>query len=123
MMDVIFGIAIPFIGTSLGAALVFFMKKEIHPLVQRALMGFAAGVMVAASVWSLLIPAIDQSSDLGAWAFLPAAGGFWLGVLFLLFLDKTVPHLHMNSDQAEGAKASLPRNTMLLLAVTIHNIP
>ena len=123
MNEAIRGIMIPFIGTSLGAALVFFMKREIHPQLQRALTGFAAGVMAAASVWSLLLPAIDQSGALGKGAFLPAAGGFWLGVLFLLFLDRTVPHLHMNSDQAEGAKASLPRNTMMLLAVTIHNIP
>ena len=122
-MDAVIGIAIPFIGTSLGAALVFFMRRTIHPLVQRALTGFAAGVMVAASVWSLLIPAIDQSADLGAWAFLPAAGGFWLGVLFLLLLDRTVPHLHMNSDRAEGAHVTLSRNAKLLLAVTIHNIP
>ena len=123
MNEAIRGIAIPFIGTSLGAALVFFMKREIKPLLQKALTGFAAGVMVAASVWSLLLPAIDQSSGLGAWSFLPAAGGFWLGILFLLFLDKTVPHLHMNADTAEGTRAALSKNTMMLLAVTIHNIP
>ena len=123
MRDAIYGLLIPFLGTTLGSALVFFMKREIKPLVQRALTGFAAGVMVAASVWSLLIPAIDQSATLGGWAFLPAAGGFWLGILFLLLLDKTVPHLHMNADQAEGTRASLSKNTMLLLAVTIHNIP
>ncbi len=123
MNEAIRGIAIPFIGTSLGAALVFFMKREIKPLLQKALTGFAAGVMVAASVWSLLLPAIDQSSELGAWSFLPAAGGFWLGILFLLFLDKTVPHLHMNADTAEGTRAALSKNTMMLLAVTIHNIP
>ena len=123
MREAIRGIMIPFIGTSLGAALVFFMKKEIPRLLQRALTGFAAGVMVAASVWSLLIPAIEQSSGLGAWAFVPAAGGFWLGVLFLLFLDQTVPHLHMNADKAEGRPARLSRNAMLLLAVTLHNIP
>ena len=123
MSEAIRGIMIPFIGTSLGAALVFFMRKEIPQLLQRALTGFAAGVMVAASVWSLLIPAIEQSSDLGAWAFVPAAGGFWLGVLFLLFLDQTVPHLHMNADEAEGRPARLSRNAMLLLAVTLHNIP
>ena len=123
MSEAIRGIMIPFIGTSLGAALVFFMKKEIPGLLQRALTGFAAGVMVAASVWSLLIPAIEQSSGMGAWAFVPAAGGFWLGVLFLLFLDKTVPHLHMNAEKAEGRAARLSRNAMLLLAVTLHNIP
>ena len=123
MTRVIWGIMVPFIGTSLGAALVFFMKREIHPQLQRALTGFAAGVMAAASVWSLLLPAIDQSGALGKGAFLPAAGGFWLGVLFLLFLDRTVPHLHLNSEAAEGRRASLSRNAMLLLAVTIHNIP
>lgn len=123
MFEAIRGIMIPFIGTALGAALVFFMKKEIPGLLQRALTGFAAGVMVAASVWSLLIPAIEQSSGLGAWAFLPAAGGFWLGILFLLLLDKTVPHLHLNAERAEGRRARLSRNAMLLLAVTIHNIP
>ena len=123
MAEAIRGILIPLLGTSLGAALVFFMKREIHPLLQRALTGFAAGVMVAASVWSLLIPAIEQSSGLGAWSFAPAAGGFWLGILFLLLLDKTVPHLHMNAERAEGARTSLSKNTMLLLAVTIHNVP
>ena len=123
MREAIRGIMIPFIGTSLGAALVFFMRKEIPQLLQRALTGFAAGVMVAASVWSLLIPAIEQSSGMGAWAFVPAAGGFWLGVLFLLFLDQTVPHLHMNAHEAEGRPARLSRNAMLLLAVTLHNIP
>ena len=123
MFEAIRGIMIPFIGTALGAALVFLMKREIPGLLQRALTGFAAGVMVAASVWSLLIPAIEQSSGMGAWAFIPAAGGFWLGILFLLFLDKTVPHLHLNAAQAEGRRARLSKNTMLLLAVTIHNIP
>ena len=123
MAEAIRGILIPLLGTSLGAALVFFMKREIHPLLQRALTGFAAGVMVAASVWSLLIPAIEQSSGLGAWSFAPAAGGFWLGILFLLLLDQTVPHLHMNAERAEGARTSLSKNTMLLLAVTIHNVP
>ena len=128
MSEAIRGIMIPFIGTSLGAALVFFMKKEIPGLLQRALTGFAAGVMVAASVWSLLIPAIEQSEGLGKWSFLPAAGGFWLGILFLLLLDKTVPHLHMNAAEAEGvrgegARKALSKNMMMLMAVTIHNVP
>ena len=122
-MEVVRGVLIPFLGTSLGAACVFFMRGKLNAMVQRALTGFAAGVMVAASVWSLLIPAIEQSSGLGAWSFAPAAGGFWLGILFLLLLDKTVPHLHMNAEQAEGARSSLSRNTMMLLAVTIHNVP
>ncbi len=117
------GILIPFIGTSLGAALVFFMKKQLRQSVQRALTGFAAGVMTAASVWSLLIPAIEQSSSMGAFSFVPAVSGFWIGTLFLLILDKTIPHLHMFADTAEGHKSKLQRTTMMLLAVTLHNIP
>lgn len=119
----IFGILIPFIGTALGAAFVFFMKKQLGRSVQRALTGFAAGVMTAASVWSLLIPAIEQSSSMGAFAFVPAFAGFWIGTLFLLALDKTIPHLHMFADKAEGHKSNLARTTMMLLAVTLHNIP
>lgn len=114
---------LPFLGTSLGAGCVFFLKKDMNPLVQRALTGFAAGVMVAASVWSLLVPAMEQAADMGQWAFLPAAAGFWLGILFLLILDRTIPHLHQNSDQPEGPRTSLKRTTMLVLAVTLHNIP
>ncbi len=121
--QVLLGLMIPFAGTSLGSACALFMKGRMNPLLQRALTGFAAGVMVAASIWSLLIPAIDQVSPLGRLAFLPAALGFWLGILFLLFLDRTVPHLHMNSDKAEGPRSKLQRTTMLVLAVTIHNIP
>ena len=123
MSEVVRGIMIPFIGTSLGSALVYCMRRDIPRALQRALTGFAAGVMVAASVWSLLIPAIGQASALGAWAFAPAAGGFWLGILFLLLLDRTVPHLHMNAEHAEGTPAALSRNAMMLLAVTIHNVP
>ncbi|MCM1569859.1 MAG: ZIP family metal transporter [Roseburia sp.] len=118
-----YGIMIPFLGTALGAACVLFMKKKPHRLLQRALTGFAAGVMVAASIWSLLVPAMEQSKDMGRWAFVPAAVGFWLGVLFLLFLDWTVPHLHMNSSKAEGPESSLQKTTMLVLAVTLHNLP
>ena len=114
---------LPFLGTSLGAGCVFFLKKDMNPLVQRALTGFAAGVMVAASVWSLLVPAMEQAADMGQWAFLPAVAGFWLGILFLLILDRTIPHLHQNSDQPEGPSTSLKRTTMLVLAVTLHNIP
>ena len=99
------------------------MKKELSDLVQRALTGFAAGVMVAASVWSLLIPAMEQSESLGRLAFLPAAVGFWIGILFLLLLDHIIPHLHRNSEKAEGPKSKLARTTMLVLAVTLHNIP
>ena len=123
MPEVIQGILFPFLGTTLGASCVFFMGGALHSVLQRALTGFAAGVMVAASVWSLLIPAIEQASGMGQWAFFPAVLGFWLGVLFLLVLDRTIPHLHQNSDQPEGPRTHLKRTTMLVLAVTLHNIP
>ena len=119
----ILGILIPFLGTSLGAGCVFFLKNSLRDGIQRALTGFAAGVMVAASVWSLLIPAMEQAADLGRLAFFPAAVGFWLGILFLLLLDHLIPHLHQNSLQAEGPKSQLQRTTMMVLAVTLHNIP
>ena len=122
-METFLGIMIPFLGTALGAACVFFMKKSLGDLVQRALAGFAAGVMVAASIWSLLIPAIEQSEDMGKLSFLPAFIGFWVGVLFLLLLDHLIPHLHVGSNQAEGPKSRLGRTTMMVLAVTLHNIP
>ena len=122
-METFFGILIPFLGTALGAACVFLMKKSLGDTVQRALTGFAAGVMVAASVWSLLIPAIEQSADRGKFSFFPAFIGFWVGVLFLLALDHLIPHLHAGSDQAEGPKTKLGRTTMMVLAVTLHNIP
>lgn len=113
-VNVFYGILIPFLGTSAGAACVFFMKKNLNEQVQRALAGFAAGVMVAASVWSLLIPAIEQSADMGKLSFVPAVLGLWAGVLFLLLLDHVIPHLHQNSDQAEGPKSKLQKTTMLL---------
>ena len=121
--QIIYGILIPFIGTTAGAACVFFLRRQPHFLVQRSLTGFAAGVMTAASVWSLLIPAMEQSEGLGRLGFVPAAAGFLLGILFLLFLDCVIPHQHMNSDAPEGGRSSLSKNTMLLLAVTLHNIP
>ena len=121
--EAVYGVLIPFLGTSLGAACVFFLKKSLGDLVQRALTGFAAGVMVAASIWSLLIPAIARSAERGRWAFAPAAVGFWVGVLFLLGLDHTIPHLHRNAQQTEGPKSQLRRTTMMVLAVTLHNIP
>ena len=123
MENLLAEVLLPFLGTSLGAGCVFFLRREMNPLVQRALTGFAAGVMVAASVWSLLVPAMEQAEDMGRWAFLPAVIGFWLGVLFLLLLDKTIPHLHQNSNQPEGPHTRLKRTTMLVLAVTLHNIP
>ena len=122
-MQTFLGIFIPFLGTTAGAACVFFMKKSLGDLVQRSLAGFAAGVMVAASIWSLLLPAIEQSAAMGKLSFVPAFFGFWFGVLFLLVLDHLIPHLHLGSEQAEGPKSKLARTTMMVLAVTLHNIP
>ncbi len=122
-MEVIFGILIPFIGTSLGAACVYLMKQEMSEKIKRALTGFAAGVMVAASIWSLIIPAIEQSAFMGRLSFLPAVIGFWSGILFLLLLDKVIPHLHSGSRKAEGVQSTLAKTTMMVLAVTLHNIP
>ncbi len=122
-VNVWYGILIPFLGTSFGAGCVFFMKKTMGISVQKALTGFAGGVMVAASIWSLLIPALDQSDAMGRWSFVPAAVGFWIGILFLLLLDHVIPHLHRNTQQAEGPKTKFQRTTMLVLAVTLRNIP
>lgn len=123
MIDVLQGIFIPFLGTSLGAACVLFMRNKMNELLQRALTGFAAGVMVAASVWSLLIPAMDYASSMGRLSFIPAVAGFLIGILFLLLLDHAVPHLHMNSTQAEGPKSEMKKTTMLVMAVALHNLP
>lgn len=123
MSQTVYGILIPFLGTSLGAACVFFMRRQLSDAVQRVLIGFAAGVMVAASVWSLLIPAIEQVAWMGKLAFLPAFVGFWIGILFLLGLDHLIPHLHARSNQTEGPKSRLQKTTMMVLAVTLHNIP
>ena len=123
LINIFEGILIPFVGTTLGAACVFFMRKTLSKSVQRALAGFAAGIMVAASIWSLLIPAIKQSESMGTLSFVPAVVGFWIGILFLLALDHLIPHLHVGSDQAEGPKSKLGRTTMMVLAVTLHNIP
>lgn len=123
MKTIILGLLIPFIGTTAGAFCVFFLQKDLRVGVQRALTGFAAGVMVAASIWSLIVPAIDQSEALGRFAFLPAFIGFWVGILFLLLLDHLIPHLHRGIDQTEGPKSSLSRTIMMVLAVTLHNIP
>lgn len=122
-MTAFYGILLPFLGTVMGAGCVFFLKRSLGTQVQRALTGFAAGVMVAASIWSLLIPAMEQAADMGKGAVIPAAAGFWLGILFLLILDRLIPHLHRNADQPEGVKSGFGRTTMLLLAVTLHNIP
>ena len=123
MRTLITGLLIPFIGTAAGAGCVFFLRRELSVSLQRALTGFAAGVMVAASIWSLIVPSIEQSAKMGRWAFLPAFLGFWLGILFLLLLDHVIPHLHRSIDQAEGPKSHLTRTAMLVLAVTLHNIP
>ena len=120
---VFYGILIPFLGTSLGAACVFFMKHDMSERLSRILTGFAAGVMVAASIWSLLIPAMVQAEVVGKFAFIPAAAGFWGGILFLLLLDHIIPHLHRYSVSTEGPKSRLQRTTMMVLAVTLHNIP
>ena len=122
-LEVISSILMPFIGTTLGACCVFLMKKEFHISLQRVLLGFAAGVMVAASVWSLIIPALEYSNDMGRLSFVPAVVGVWIGILFLLLLDKLIPHLHMNSDNSEGLKSNLSRSVMMMLAVALHNLP
>lgn len=122
-MNWVLGILIPFVGTTLGSACVFLMKDKLQPMVQKGLLGFASGVMVAASVWSLLIPAMDMSDGLGRLAFVPAAVGLLLGMAFLLLMDKVIPHLHLNQDTPEGPKKSLKKTTMMVLAVTLHNIP
>ena len=116
------GLLLPFIGTTLGAACVFFMKNGMHPTVQKILTGFAAGVMVAASIWSLIIPAIDQAADMGKWSFVPAVIGFWMGILMLLALDRLIPHMHLDM-KCEGPQCSLQKSTMLVFAVALHNLP
>ena len=121
-MEIFIGLMLPFIGTVLGAGCVFFMKNKMNSLVQKILLGFASGVMVAASVWSLLIPAMDMSENLGRLSFVPAAVGLMLGILFLLVLDHTIPHMHLD-NKAEGPKSHLKKTTMLILAVTMHNLP
>lgn len=123
IMEIARGLMIPFIGTTLGAACVFFMNKQMNLNVQKALTGFAAGVMVAASIWSLLIPAMNQAATLGKLAFVPAVIGFWIGIFFLLLLDHMIPHLHIHSEKAEGPKSKLKKTTMLVLTVALHNIP
>ena len=123
IQNIAIGILIPFLGTSLGSACVFFMRDELNDGVQRMMTGFAAGVMMAASVWSLLIPAMNLSESMGKLAFLPAMIGFFVGILFLLALDHVTPHLHQYAEMPEGPKTHLKNTTLMLLAVTIHNIP
>lgn len=123
LFHIILGILIPFLGTIIGAGCVFFVQKEIKPVIQKMLLGFASGIMVAASVWSLLIPAMEMCESAGKLAFIPAAVGFSIGMLFLWMLDKLIPHLHMGSDTPEGPKSNLKKTTMLVFAVTLHNLP
>ncbi|MBQ7129963.1 MAG: ZIP family metal transporter [Oscillospiraceae bacterium] len=122
-MEAASAVLLPFLGTTVGAGLVFFMKGALNLRLQRILTGFAAGVMVAASVWSLIIPAMDQSAHLGKLAFLPAFVGVWAGFGFLLLLDHLIPHIHLNSDCPEGTPCSLGKSTMMVLAVALHNLP
>jgi len=122
-MELVIGLAIPFLGTMLGSAMVFFMKKSINLKLEKLLLGFASGVMIAASVWSLLIPSIDMAKTQNIIEWLPATVGFLLGILFLLILDSIIPHLHLNTDKPEGIKAKIQKTTMMVLAVTLHNIP
>ena len=119
----IIGLLIPLLGTMLGSAFVFFMEGEMSERLQKSLLGFASGVMVAASVWSLLIPAMEMEADSGKWSVVPASVGFLLGIGFLLALDELTPHLHVGSDTPEGPRSRLSRTAMLTLAVTIHNLP
>ena len=121
--SLLIGILLPFAGTACGASCVLFMKQEIRQSVQKALLGFASGVMVAASVWSLLIPAMEMAEGIGKFAFVPAVVGFLFGILFLLLMDRLIPHLHLNSEEQEGPKTSLGKTAMMVLAVTLHNIP
>ena len=122
-MTVFWGLMIPLAGTTLGSACVFFLKDKLNELLQKGLLGFASGVMVAASVWSLLIPSMDMAAGMGRLAFVPAAAGMLLGMVFLLGMDRVIPHLHLGTQEAEGPKTSLKKTTMLVLAVTLHNIP
>ena len=123
LFEVVREIFVPFLGTTLGASSVFFVRKGLPRAFQRALTGFAAGVMVAAAVWGLIIPAMEQASAMGTLAFLPALVGLWLGFLFLMLLDKVVPHLHQNASCPEGMPCSLKRSSMMVLAVALHNLP
>ena len=123
MSEILRGIFIPFIGTLLGSGCVFLFKGKMNQTVQRIFTGFAAGVMVAASVWSLIIPSIEQAADYKSLAFLPAFIGIWIGFIFLMLLDRIVPHLHLGSNKSEGVESNLKRSTKMLLAVALHNLP
>ena len=122
-MQIMIGVLIPFLGTTLGAATVFLMKNEMNKKVEKILLGFASGVMIAAAMWSLIIPSIEMAEEQGKVAWIPAAIGFLLGMVFLLTLDHLIPHLHLESDKPEGIKSKLKKTTMMVFAVTLHNIP
>ena len=122
-MNLFIGLAIPFLGTTLGAAMVFLMKNKMNKKVEKLLLGFASGVMIAASIWSLLIPSIEMSEKQNQISWIPAAIGFLLGIVFLLVLDSVIPHLHLNNEKPEGIKSKLKKTTMMVFAVTLHNIP
>lgn len=122
-MIIFAALTIPFLGTVLGSGMVFFLKNNIKNKTQKVLMGFAAGVMIAASIWSLLIPSMELAEKQGQICWFPASVGFLIGIAFLLLLDKIIPHLHLNKDEPEGLKAKFKKSTMLVLAVTLHNIP
>jgi len=122
-MDIFWGLAIPFLGTTLSSAMVFFMKNKINNKIEKLLLGFASGVMIAASIWSLIMPSIDMAEEQGVISWIPATIGFLLGIFFLLILDSIIPHLHLNSNEPEGMKAKIKKTTMMVLAVTLHNIP
>ena len=122
-MEICIGLLIPFLGTALGSVMVIFMKNKMNSKVEKILLGFAAGVMIAASIWSLIIPSIDMAEEQGKVPWIPASIGFLLGVIFLLVLDSFIPHLHLKSDKPEGVKSNLKKTTMLIFAITLHNIP
>ena len=123
MENIAIGLLIPFLGTTLGSAMVFLMKNKMNRKVQKLLLGFASGVMIAASIWSLITPSIEMAEEQGIVSWIPAAIGFLFGIIFLLVLDSIIPHLHLNSKKPEGIKAKLKNTTMMVLAVTLHNIP
>ena len=123
-MNIFIGLLIPFIGTTLGSGMVYLLKNRMDQKLEKALLGFASGVMVAASVWSLLIPSIDMAAEQGKIAFIPATVGLLFGMLFLLILDSVIPHIHINENEPEGIKVDrLKKTTMMIFAVTLHNIP
>ena len=122
-MEIAYGLLIPFLGTTLGSAMVFFMKNKMNNKVEKLLLGFASGVMIAASIWSLIIPSLEMAEEQNVISWIPATIGFIFGILFLLILDNIIPHLHLNSNKPEGVKSKLQKTTMMVLAVTLHNIP